>query len=398
MLRALFIYLKGYLKIRLTGYSPERFLNLCKNKKIEIWNLEYNAQGYEMLVFAKDFKKLKPLLRKTKTKVIIVERIGFPFVLHKYRKRRCFLVGCIICIGMIFALSRQVWKIEVVGNSAITDQTFYEYLETQQIYCGISKKKIDCKQIGTEIRMQFPDVIWVSVSLEGSNLKIHVKENTDSIAVLTAEEEGQDLVASFDGIITSIITRKGTPCVNPGTEVKAGDVLVAGKIEVKDDAGEVVRENICEADADIWAETTITYEDEVPKQYLVKKYKKRTLWNLYVKLGKYYAGTHFFLKQSNQEIRTTEHNLTKQSYFKLPIQVGISKLQSYEWENCVRSESEMQAILNQNWEQYFKKVSKEQTEILDQDFTYQKTRGGMKLKGTVKIRCSIGKPVKRIDL
>lgn len=29
MIQSLFRYLKGYVKIRITGYSPERFLNMC---------------------------------------------------------------------------------------------------------------------------------------------------------------------------------------------------------------------------------------------------------------------------------------------------------------------------------------------------------------------------------
>ena len=32
-------YLKGYVKIRVWGYSPERFMNLCTNRGIFLWGL-----------------------------------------------------------------------------------------------------------------------------------------------------------------------------------------------------------------------------------------------------------------------------------------------------------------------------------------------------------------------
>ena len=54
-----FRYLKGYVRVRLTGYSPERFLNLCKSRHVEIWELQNNGFYYEMNVSIRDFRKLK---------------------------------------------------------------------------------------------------------------------------------------------------------------------------------------------------------------------------------------------------------------------------------------------------------------------------------------------------
>ena len=50
MFTSLFRYIQGYLKIRVTGYSPERFLNLCKNKKIDVWGLEARHNAYDMYI------------------------------------------------------------------------------------------------------------------------------------------------------------------------------------------------------------------------------------------------------------------------------------------------------------------------------------------------------------
>jgi similar to stage IV sporulation protein len=101
MLISLLRYIQGYLKIRVTGYSPERFLNLCKNKKIDVWGLEAGHNTYDMYIKVSGFRKLKPILRKTQTKVSILERFGLPFFFHHYRKRKLFFIGIFSCLIII---------------------------------------------------------------------------------------------------------------------------------------------------------------------------------------------------------------------------------------------------------------------------------------------------------
>ena len=79
--------MQGYLRIIVTGYSPERFLNLCKNKNIDIWGLQPQKDTYKMHIKVKDFKKIKPMVRKTVSKVKIEKKIGLPFFFFKFRIR-----------------------------------------------------------------------------------------------------------------------------------------------------------------------------------------------------------------------------------------------------------------------------------------------------------------------
>ena len=56
-------YLRGYVKIQIQGYSPERFLNLCSYHHILIWGLAYEDHCYELCMSVRDFKG-SDLLRK----------------------------------------------------------------------------------------------------------------------------------------------------------------------------------------------------------------------------------------------------------------------------------------------------------------------------------------------
>ena len=63
MIRTLLRYFKGYVKIRVKGYSPERFLNMCRHHQIYIWGLTPSGDAYEMYISLQDFRHLKPVLK-----------------------------------------------------------------------------------------------------------------------------------------------------------------------------------------------------------------------------------------------------------------------------------------------------------------------------------------------
>ena len=66
-------YLRGYVKIQIQGYSPERFLNLCSYHHILIWGLAYEDHCYELCMSVRDFKRIRPFAKKTHTKVRVKE-------------------------------------------------------------------------------------------------------------------------------------------------------------------------------------------------------------------------------------------------------------------------------------------------------------------------------------
>jgi len=67
MLLSVIKYFKGYVYVRLSGYAPERFLNLCGSHDILIWNLKSTKDGYEFCISVAGFKQLRPILKKTRT-------------------------------------------------------------------------------------------------------------------------------------------------------------------------------------------------------------------------------------------------------------------------------------------------------------------------------------------
>ena len=105
MIRSFLRWLRGYVKIRVEGYSPERFLNLCCFHHILIWELSPAGNAYEMYMSLSGFRKIRPFKKKTRTRAVIIEKCGFPFFVKHYRRRKLLFAGIFFCIILLKAYS-----------------------------------------------------------------------------------------------------------------------------------------------------------------------------------------------------------------------------------------------------------------------------------------------------
>ena len=133
MIRSFVRWLRGYVRLCVAGYSPERFLNMCCFHQLFIWGLEPTGKGYGMYMSISDFRKLKPLVRKTHTKVTLEGRYGFPFFLARYRKRKLFFAGLFLCAVLLRGYSLFIWDIHFEGNVRYPDTTLAEFLESEGV-------------------------------------------------------------------------------------------------------------------------------------------------------------------------------------------------------------------------------------------------------------------------
>lgn len=401
MLFKILQYMQGFLRIRITGYSAERFLNACRYRGIHLWNMKPCGNAYEMNITIRGFRQIKPIVRKTGTKVVILQRIGFPFFLYRYRKRKIFFAGAGMFCLLLYFLSGMIWKIDIRGNLTRTDETILEFLDTKEIRNGMKRADVDCAGIVRDIRKEFDDIIWVSASIEGTKLMIQVKENRDSISASKEEKEEQkavDIVSDVDGTITEIVTRRGIPLVEKGSQVKAGDILVSGQVPVNNDAGETVSYQYQEADADIKAQTSIFYKDDQELTCELKKYEKGKRWKYYVKFGEFRIGVGSTgNKQKNVERYNSEKQLELFRGFYLPIVVGKNRVIPYSKISKSYSEEEYQSILSERFERYCEDLQKKGVEIIGNDVKIYTGSEKAEAKGTLVVMKPIGKK-KNADL
>lgn len=223
----------GYVRVEVEGYYIERFINICQNKKILIWNLK-REKGVKLFinVGVKDFKKLKNIARKTNCKLKIKKKRGIPFILHRYKKRKIFAIFLIIVLIFIYSSSKFIWNVELQSENNIQIENLIEDLSDLGLKKGARKAKIDTDKLVNEIRLKRNDISWIGIDIKGTNAIVKVVKADEKPDIID-NNDYCNIVASKSGIIDTIIAQNGTALVKPGDEVHKGDVLIAGYMEGK---------------------------------------------------------------------------------------------------------------------------------------------------------------------
>lgn len=369
MIRSFIRWLRGYVRLCVAGYSPERFLNMCCYHQLFIWGLEPTGNGYEMYMSISDFRKLKPLVRKTHTKVILQGRYGFPFFLARYRRRKLFFAGLFICAVLLWTYSLFIWDIHFEGNERYPDTTLAEFLESEGVAPAMLRSRVDCPGIVKAIRKEYNDIVWVSASIDGSRLKIQIKENEDTFPeegeeTSAEDEKPVDLVAAADGVITKIVTRSGVPQVHVGDTVKKGDILVLGRVEVVNDSREVVGYQYHRSDADVFADTQMEYTDTLSLEYQEKVYDGKKKYQPFIRLADWTVSVGSLdNKYKHSEIVTEETQMKLGENFYLPFSYGLKTAKSYSFEKKTYTEEEARQLLSLNFNRFCEDLEEKGVQI-----------------------------------
>lgn len=391
MLLSVIKYFQGYVYVQLTGYAPERFLNLCGNHDILIWNLKPCEDGYLFCISVKGFRKLKPILKKTKTKVKILKRVGVPFTTFRYRKRKIFGIGIFFFGILLYYLSGFIWNIEINGNSYLSNEVILDFLAEEECSFGTKKSAISCEQLEEALRSRYDEVIWTSIKIYGTKMTVDIQENLlPEEQYEKKEDEIYDIVAAKDGVISEIITRSGTPLVTAGTEVKAGDILVSGRIEIKDDNGETKEYLYHNSDADVIARVVYSYEDVIETAYTDAVPTGNEQTDYEAVLFKTTFNNPFFrnkFENCNVTSNTTQIHVTDNFY--LPIWITEQHYQEVEKVDKTYSESEVRQIATKNLNNYLADLEEKGIQIIEKNVIIERKNQKYVARGTIEVYESI---------
>lgn len=378
-------YMQGYLLVHLTGYAPERFLNMCGKRNILIWNLQKMEDGYYFNISVEGYKTLRPILKKTKTKATIVERHGMPFYLYRYRGRKMFALGVLLFIGMLFYTSKFVWNIEVNGNSYLSEQTILEFLAEEEADFGARISDIDCAKLEETLRSDYPEVIWTSIKIYGTKMTVDIQESLLPEQSYSAkDEEICDIVAAKDGVITYMIVRHGTPVAKTGMEVKTGDCLVSGEIVINSDFGDVAGYLYERSDADIHAEVTYVYEELISRSYKEKNYIGEPEYHYGIQIGDIVIKNPFVALPEglyDETIENMQLRLGENYYF--PIFWKKITRQPYVLEKKEYTEEEAKKLAEEHFLQYLTNLEEKGIQITGKNVMIKRVNKNYLVSGTV---------------
>ncbi len=397
LLKRLIHWLRGYLYIMMTGGSPEHLINLCSGKGIVLWGLSYGVDknkkqlGEEDVIYGyillKDYRKLRPLVRKAKAVPYIKERHGFPFFLRHVIRRKVYYIGILLFCALVYNMSLYIWDISIEGGYKHTEEQLMKYLQTTGVYSGVKIKSIDCPNIEENIRRDFSDIGWVSAEIKGTRLIVRIVETV--IPKLNSETKKTSLstahlVAAKDGIVNYIIVRSGTPKVELGSVVKKGDVLISGVVPVIADGENLVENKTVLADGDIKLRTYFEYADSFPLKYSYPVYTnhKKTGYSLSL-FGKKIFSHMPRNSYINYDIMTEASTLKLVRNFYLPISFMKTTVSEYNIEEAFYTEAEATKIANEKLLRYLEKLTSQDITILEQRVDVKVENGTCKSVGKI---------------
>ena len=409
-----------------TGEETLRFVNLCRNNGIELRHLVRRENAIQMEIDAENFKKLRPLVRKTHVKIHILNRHGPAFFFYRHKRRWWFLLGMTVFAGMIYILSLFVWQIDIDGNRKYTDALILQALAQMDVKTGCRKSEIDLPGIEEELRIMYNEITWVSASIAGTKLQIELREGDLKISgssgggqtgnvkrvenrennpkTQNGESETDlpaNLVADEDAIITNLVVRRGTVAVRYGDEVKKGDVLIEGKVYIYNEDETLKKVDYLTAEGDVFGKYQELYEKHYQRKHEVRSYTGKN----YRELGVAIVGKSFclpvwenILKKQLEENTLSEVWSWKKQFrltptFYLPFALEYTEYVPYE--NVVEEYTDevIKKMAEEELQKYLNELEKKGVQIISNSVTISLDADGGHVKGTLVLDGPIGKEV-----
>ena len=400
-----------------TGEETLRFVNLCRNNGIELRHLVRKENAIQMEIDAENFKKLRPLVRKTHVKIHILNRHGPAFFFYRHKRRWWFLLGMTVFAGMIYILSLFVWQIDIDGNRKYTDALILQALAQMDVKTGCRKSEINLQGIEEELRIMYNEITWVSASIAGTKLQIELREGDLKISgssgggqtgnvkrvenrennpkTQNGESETDlpaNLVADEDAIITNLVVRRGTVAVRYGDEVKKGDVLIEGKVYIYNEDETLKKVDYLTAEGDVFGKYQELYEKHYQRKHEVRSYTGKN----YRELG--VAIVENILKKQLEENTLSEVWSWKKQFrltptFYLPFALEYTEYVPYE--NVVEEYTDevIKKMAEEELQKYLNELEKKGVQIISNSVTISLDADGGHVKGTLILDGPIGKEV-----
>lgn len=224
-----FANLRGVVTIVVRGKSIELLVNELTKKEMQVWDLKPLPDGtMEMNIQLADFFKLRPLLKRTGCRISVKRRSGIPFMMFRLWKRKWFVFGFALFIGVVLALSSLVWDIEVEGNGKIPKEDILLAARSEGVYPFQWIYRLPRQdELSKDLARKLPGVSWVGVSRTGTRITIQIVE-----ASKPKEQElmnPRSFVSTSDAVVTRIYVERGQPEVKKNDRVRKGQILISGE-------------------------------------------------------------------------------------------------------------------------------------------------------------------------
>lgn len=293
MIARLWRLARGQVRVRVTGASLPRFLNLCAEHGLMLRGMERTAWNelYATLSL-QDFRALRRYMGRTGCRVHIVRRCGAPFTAARLRPRVALWGGFLLLAALCWVMCAHIWAIDVQIDPTLDATEIMQQLDELGVHVGARISALDFRGIRWKMMQLQPHMTFLALNVRGNSLTVQAYGREPPAEKLD-EDAVVKVVATHEGVIKSVKALEGQPMVQAGDAVSVGDTLISGLVpptreeggyRLTHARGEVEAYTVHQVDAARALETECkTYTGKVKRQYALVLGNQRL--NFYIGSG-----------------------------------------------------------------------------------------------------------------
>ena len=342
----------NYFWIEIKGKNPKRFLSKLLKLKINIADIKYEKDKILLKVSYEDYKNIKQI--KTIYTIKIIKTSGKKKLLEQVIKYKIPLLTFIISVFFLLIISNFILFINIDTENKNIKKIIKENLQENNVTLYSKKKSYTkLKEITQNIKNNNLDNIeWIEIDQKGVVLTVKVIERLSNNT--NTNNNYKDIVASKNGYIKKIYSRKGEVLKNIDDYVKKGDIIISGNIFRNDKVVDRVKAN-GKVYAEVWyivkLNDKLIHQEitpkEVGKQKLILKVNKKEIT---------------FLTIPKKVITENKKNFFKNDIFSL----YLKQEKNYQKETTKYKENDLTDILNKRAKNAINKNLKRDEYIIKQ--------------------------------
>ena len=271
-------WLSGYIRVSVTGGTPEWCLNALAEAGVAFWDVEWqDAFTVLLTVYVKD----ADLVQKSAQKSMCTSRVcatgGFRRSISGLRGRLPLLAAVVLALAVSIVLPRFIWFYSVEGNERVPAEKIIRAVRETGVGLGVYGPDIDPQTIKNRVLERIPELSWLTVTQNGACAVIRVRERPEPEPVVDRRTPS-DLVATQGGLVTELSVLEGSAAVKPGDIVLRGQVLISGRTDLERSVR--LSAALGEVYARTWRELTLVTPSQ--REMRTKKGERKTVVSLQV--------------------------------------------------------------------------------------------------------------------
>jgi len=337
----LYRYIRGYATASLCGVALDVVLNGLAREKIAFWDVAWlDSFNVKVSVFCADVNRVSEIAEANMCATDAIAICGFKKYSGSVLRRPVLIFGMLLALIVVLYAQNFLLFYSVSGNVEIPSEHILQKLEEIGIGFGTYGPDVKPKWIKDHLLNELPQLQWITVTQNGSLAQVVVRERPET-PTISNKKGYANIIAGYDGIITSQSVLSGQAVKKVGDPVVEGEMLVSGVIDHE------IKYSVVYAKAEIFARTWRNEKVVTPEKCLVKHYIDEEAVCVWIELGK--KRIKIFgnsgISYTGCDKMIDKINITLPGGYQLPLSVCVEHFVSYEEKGMTVDLQQAQLVL-----------------------------------------------------